>query len=186
MIVQRSIRTIGWSIIVISSILILSEIGSLLLSTSMGQANELLGTMPQLQSSSLTPMLEIAAYARIWSIYSIFYFLLVITGAILFIQFRSLGRRILEICCWIGLFNALVDTLLGYFTWKSTEDTLSSLLGSSAMRGYDLNPIGIATMVFGVVLWILPSVGMLAFLRRSDVKDIMNNHPPVASRNSSL
>ena len=164
----RSISIIGWSTILISIIMILTEFYSLL-SNPMEQLNVLISTFPQVRNGieSMTQMIQ---YNRIWSIYTIMYFIFIFVGAIQFIRCQSIGRTILEIACWIGMINACVDSLLSYILWENMQAALSSVMGTMGMSLGYINPLGMITIILGFFLWIIPSIGMILYLRSPKIK----------------
>jgi hypothetical protein len=167
----RSISVIGWSTIFCSIIMIFFEFFSLL-SNPMQQLNMLLIAFPQARNG-MESFKELFQYNLMWSIYSIMYFLLVFTGATLFVRIREIGRKILEISCWIGITNACVNSILSYIFWKKIQAVLSSVIGSMGMSLGHINPIGMTTIILGFFLWIIPSIGMILYLRSSKIKAIM-------------
>jgi hypothetical protein len=164
----RSITVVGWSIILFSAIIILTEFSSLF-SNPMEQFNALFSTFPQARNS-MESITELFQFSRMWSIYTIFYFSIVLTGAIKFVQFRPIGRTILEITCWVGMTNAFVDTLLSYILWKNMQSALSHAIGAMGINLGNINPLGIFTIILGFFLWIIPSIGMILYLRKPEIK----------------
>jgi len=164
----RSISVIGWSTILFSIIIILTEFFSLL-SNPMEQLNAVFITFPQARNGmeSLTDLFQ---YNLLWSIYTILYFFVVLVGAILFVRFHVIGRTILEIACWVGIVNACVDSLLSYILLKKMQATLSSAMGMSS--GY-INPLGTITIILSFLLWIIPSIGMILYLQNTKIKAAM-------------
>jgi hypothetical protein len=173
----RSISVIGWSTVLISIIMILTEFISLL-SNPLEQFNVLINTFPQVRNGmeSMTQMIQ---YNRIWSIYTIMYFIFIFVGAIQFIRCQSIGRTILEIACWIGMINACVDSLLSYILWENMQAALSSVMGTMGMSLGYINPLGMITIILGFFLWIIPSIGMILYLRSPKIKANMQKvyHP---------
>jgi hypothetical protein len=167
-IMPRSISVIGWSTVLISIIMILTEFISLL-SNPLEQFNVLINTFPQVRNGmeSMTQMIQ---YNRIWSIYTIMYFIFIFVGAIQFIRCQSIGRTILEIACWIGMINACVDSLLSYILWENMQAALSSVMGTMGMSLGYINPLGMITIILGFFLWIIPSIGMILYLRSPKIK----------------
>ena len=168
----RSISVVGWSTILFSIIIILMEFFSLL-SNPMEQLNVLSSTFPQARNS-MESVTELFLFNRLWSIYTILYFSVVLAGAIQFVRFHSaIGRTILEIACWVGMVNACVDSLLGYIFWKNMQAALSSFTGTMGMSLGYINPLGMITIILGFFLWIVPSIGMILYLRNPKIKAIM-------------
>jgi len=167
----RSIRILGWSTAIFSVIIILSDISNLL-TNPMDQLNMAFQMFPQAKSS-MDSMTDLFQYSRIWSVYTILYFLFVFAGSIQFIRFQASGRKMLEIACWIGLVNACIDSLLSYFLWKQMQSALSSVTGTMGIGLESLNPFGMATIILGFFLWILPTIGMIVYLRKPAIKALM-------------
>jgi hypothetical protein len=170
---SRSIRIIGWSTALCSMVIILSEFSSLL-TNPMEQLSVVFQMFPQAKNSMDT-MADTFLYNRIWSVYTILYFWFVLYGSIQFIQFHSIGRKILEIACWIGLANACIDSLLSYILWKQLQSILSSATGSMGMGMSlgNLNPLGMITIIFSFFLWVIPTIGMMVYLRKPALKALM-------------
>lgn len=177
---KRSVYIFGWSTIVVSVILILSQLLSLAISNSIDQISGLLGGYPGLKTGVIGPMMEMLAYNRVWSIYSIAYFLVTLTGGILFIRLRESGRKILEIACWVGILNACVDTAVTYSFWKDMESAMTTMVGDMGMALNQLNPLGIGTIIAGFFIWVIPSIGIIVYLRRPSLRVLMNStvNPP--------
>jgi hypothetical protein len=168
---HRSISVIGWSTIFFSIIIILTEFFSLL-SNPMQQLNALFSTFPQARNG-MESFTELFQYNLLWSIYTILYFFVVLVGAIQFVRLQAIGRTILEIACWVGIVNACVDSLLSYISWNKIQAALSSVMGTMGMSLGDINPLGMITIILGFFLWIIPSIGMILYLRSPRIKAIM-------------
>jgi hypothetical protein len=170
---ERSVRIVGWSTIVLSVIVILTELIGLFLGESMDQIRPLLTMLPQARTGSIQSLMEMFQYTRAWSLYTIVYFAVVLLGAIRFVRFHAVGRIILEIAGWVGLLNACVDTALSYMIWKNMQAMMSAVVGLMGMRGGDLNPLGIATIIAGFFFWIVPASGMIVYLRKPKLRELM-------------
>ena len=166
---SRSVRVFGWSTILISIIIIFSELVSLL-SNPMEQFNSLFSMFPQARKG-IDSMIDLFQYSRLWSIYTIFYFIFVLIGAIQFVSFRAIGRTILEVACWIGIVNACADSLLSYMLMKKMQTAMSSIMGNMGIGNTDL--LGMAAIIIGFFLWIIPSIGMIVYLRRQKLRMLM-------------
>jgi hypothetical protein len=167
---SRSIRVIGWSTAIFSIIIILSEFSNLL-TNPMEQFNIVFQMFPQAKGS-MDAMTEIFQYSRIWSAYSVLYFCFVLLGSIQFLQFKTAGRLNLEIACWIGMFNACADTFLSYTLWKQMQAALSRVEGTLGMGLGNLNPFGVAAILLGFFLWIIPTIGLVVYLRKPALKSL--------------
>lgn len=172
---KRSVSIFGWSTIVVSIILICSQFLSLVITNSMDQISGLLSGYPGLKTGVLGPMTDMFAYNRIWSMYSICYFIVTLVGGIRFVRFREIGRRILEIACWVGILNACVDTAVSYSFWKDMEAAMTTMVGGMGMALDQLNPLGIGAIIAGFFIWVIPSVGIIYYLRRPSTRALMIN-----------
>jgi hypothetical protein len=170
-----SVLVIGWSSIIASGIMVLVNLVSLL---SFG-AYDTLG----LNSPLLTPYLpqatkkvmDLYRYSRMWTVYGIFYFLFVLVAGVQFLRLRAWGRTAMEAACWIGLLNAVVDTLLSYLMWQSMQETLSAVLRGLGGGQYSyLNPLRFFTIVAGFFLWVIPCGLMIVFLRRPKIREAVS------------
>jgi hypothetical protein len=170
---ERSVRVVGWSTIVLSIIVIVTELIGLFFGESMSQIEPLLAMLPQARTGSYQSLLDMFQYTRAWSLHTIVYFAVVLFGAIQFVRFRAVGRTILEIACWVGLLNAFVDTLLSYSIWKNMQAMMSAVGGLMGMRGGDLNPLGLVTVIAGFFFWIVPAIGIIVYLRKPKLRELM-------------
>ncbi len=170
---SRSVKIIGWSTIGISALIICTDLFTLVLTSTVDQLGVVLNAFPDLRSGTMSAMSDFLAYNRYWTFYSILYFAVVLWGAILFLRFRERGRMIMEIACWVGILNACVDTVSSYTLWQSMNRMLSGLSGGVGMSLGQLNPIGLVGIAGGFVLWVIPSVGMIVYLRRPTLKSLM-------------
>ena len=168
----RSISVVGWSTILFSIIIILTEFFSLL-SNPMEQLNVLFSTFPQARNG-MESFTELFQYNLLWSIYTILYFFVVLVGAIQFVRLRAIGQTILEIACWIGMVNACVDSLLSYILWKNMQAALSSVMVTMGISLGYINPLGMITIILGFFLWVIPSIGMILYLRSPHLKALMS------------
>jgi hypothetical protein len=138
----------------------------------MEQLDMVFKMFPQAKSGMDT-LTAIFQYSRVWSVYTILYFLFVFIGSIQFIRFHAVGRIILEIACWVGMLNACIDTFLSYILWKNMQSALSAVTGTMGMGLGNLNPLGMATIILGFFLWIIPTIGMIVYLRKPGLKALM-------------
>jgi hypothetical protein len=167
---KRSIYFFGWSTIIVSVILILSQFLSIAISNSVDQITGLVDGYPGIKNGALRSMSDMFTYNRIWSVYSIGYFLVTLVGGILFVRFQETGRRTLEIACWVGILNACVDTTASYIFWNDLETAMIGLAGGMGISGSQLNPLGLGTIIVGFLIWIVPSIGIVFYLRRPSLK----------------
>jgi hypothetical protein len=167
---RRSVYFFGLSTIIVSVILIFSQFVNLAITNSMGQITGSLGGYPGLKSGILGTMTDMFEYNRIWSIYSIFYFLATLIGGIQFIRFQESGRRILEIACWVGMLNACVDTTASYMFWKEMETAMSAIVGGMGAALSQMNPIGLGAIIVGFFIWVIPSIGIIIYVRKPSLR----------------
>jgi hypothetical protein len=162
-----SITIIGWVTVIASAIMIVVDAMSLL-SYGMIDTLDLNINMPMVSQyvpQSMKKVFDLYRYSRWWTGYGILFFGFVLVAGIQFLRFRAWGRKALEAACWIGLVNALVDTAL------SRQDALSmALQGMGGGQTSYINLLGFFTIVVDILLWIIPSVGMILYLRRPAIR----------------
>jgi TRAP-type C4-dicarboxylate transport system permease large subunit len=116
-------------------------------------------------------VMDLYSYSRVWTWYAIVFFGFALVAGVQFARLRDWGRKALEIVCWVGIFNALADTTLSYMIWKNMQDTLSMVMRGMGSSQYTfVNPLGFFMIVLGFFLWIIPSVGMIIYLRRPIIR----------------
>ena len=168
-----SIRVIGWSTIFASGIMIIVNIFGLFTYANFDSMKLDLegGLLSQIVPQSMKRVMDLYSYNRWWTWYGIFYFLFVLFAAFQFAKLRAWGRSALEAACWIGLLNAVIDCTLSYLIWKNTQEALAMALRGvgGGQYGY-LNPLGLAAIVVGLFLWIIPSAGMILYLRSTKIR----------------
>jgi hypothetical protein len=168
-----SITIIGWTTVIASAIMVVVNAMSLL-SYTMLDTLDLNLNMPlvsQYVPQSMKKVIDLYRYSRWWTWYGILFFGFVLIAGVQFLRLRAWGRRALEIACWIGLANALVDSALSFLIWKNMQDTLSmALRGLGGGQTSYINPLGLFTIVVGFFLWIIPSAGMIIYLRRPAIR----------------
>jgi hypothetical protein len=145
-----SVIVIGWCTVIASGIMVLVDLVSLLSFSAydtLGLNSPLLAPyLPQ----AMKKVTDLYRYSRIWTAYGIFYFMFVLFAGIQFLRLRAWGRTAMEAACWIGLLNAIVDTLLSYTTWHNMQEMLSAVLRDLGGGQYSyLNPIGFFTIIAG-------------------------------------
>lgn len=178
---KQSVYIFGWSTIVVSAILILTQLLNLAISGSVDQVAGLLGGYSGLKITGMGPVMDMFAYNRIWSMYSIIYFLCTFTGGIQFVRFREGGRKMLEIACWVGLLNACVDTAASYILWKRMESAMNVMVGGMGLTVEQFSPFGLGAIIVGFFLWVIPSIGIIIYLRRPSLKALMSHGSPAAN-----
>ncbi len=172
-ILARTIRTIGWSAVAISIIAIISETIGLVLYNPVQHLEMLFRMIPKDFQKELKEPIDALRYSRIWSFYTILYFVVVLAGAYQFVQFRSVGRAVLETAAWIGVANGCVDSYLSYVFWKSFHTILSSAMGNANFAARNLSPYGMLSIAGSCALWIVPSILLIVYLRKPAVKSFM-------------
>jgi hypothetical protein len=172
-----SIAVLGWTTVIASAIMIVVN-GMSLLSYSMLDSLDLNMNMPlvsQYIPQSMKKVMDLYRYSKWWTGYGILFFGFALVAGLQFLRHRAWGRKALEITCWIGIANSIVDTSLSYLIWKNMQDTLSMALRGLGGGQYSyINPLGFFTIVVGFFLWVVPSVGMIIYLRRPAIKEAVN------------
>jgi hypothetical protein len=164
---KKSVELVGWSTILASVFFIFSNFFSLL-SDPMDQFKLILQSFPQARAS-LDSMSDLFLFNRIWSVYMIIYFMFVLVGAVQFIRYLKIGRTILEIACWVGIISTFVDSVLSYTLLKSMQSAISKTMGNMGISFGNLNSLGTITVVLGLLLWVIPSIGMILYLRNPEL-----------------
>jgi hypothetical protein len=171
----RSIMIIGWATIAASAIMIVVNLMSLASSSILDSLGGALGAQlsPQSFPESMKHVFQMYEYSRWWTWYGIGYFCFLLVAAIQFLRLRAWGRSALEVACWIGLMNAMVDTTLSIWIWKSTQEALSMVLRNFGGGQYTfLSPLGFITIGAGFLLWIVPSAAMIWYLRKPAIRQL--------------
>ena len=170
-----SIPVIGWSTIMASVIMIAVDAMSLFSFNTIDSLNLDASMLSQYVPQGMKKVMDLYSYSRVWTGYGILFFGFALFAGIQFVRLSALGRKALEIVCWVGIFNAFVDTTLSFLIWKNMQDTLSMLMrGTGGSQYAFINPLGFFTIVLGFFLWIIPSVGMVIYLRRPVIKQAVN------------
>ncbi|HTY38339.1 MAG TPA: hypothetical protein VMH23_14570 [Bacteroidota bacterium] len=161
------------STVIASAIMIVIDIMSLISSTSLDSL-DLNGAMPMLSQyvpQSMNKVIDLYRYSRWWTVYGIIFFGFALIAGMQFFRLKAWGRKALETACWIGLFNGLVDMTLSYMIWKNMQDAFSMAMRGLGGGQYSfVNPLGMVTIVIGFLLWIIPSVGLILYLRRPAIR----------------
>jgi hypothetical protein len=170
-----SIPVIGWSTIMASVIMIAVDAMSLLSFNTLDSLNLDASMLSQYVPQGMKKVMDLYSYSRVWTCYGILFFGFALFAGIQFVRLRARGRKALEIVCWVGMFNAFVDTALSFIIWKNMQDTLSMIMRGAGGSQYSfINPLGFFTIVLGFFLWIIPSVGMVIYLRRPVIRQAVN------------
>lgn len=175
-ILAKTIRTIGWSAIAISIIVVISESINLLLYNPARQLDFILQMLPNQRRAELSTSVNIFRYSQIWSVYTILYFLFVLLGAVQFIRFRASGRTLLEYAASIGILNACLESSLNFAIWKNLQSILSSVVGYLGVPAQNFRPFGILSIIGSFALWIVPSVSLIVYLRKPAVRTFLEEH----------
>lgn len=172
-----SISIVGLSTAIASALMILINIGSIVTTSALDDLNATFDSplFAQHVPESLKSMLDLYAYRRWWTWYGILFFAFALAGGVQFYRRRAWGRSALEIVCWIGLINAFVDTYLSYEIWSRAQETFNVVLRSvGGGHSTYLNPLGFFTIVLGCILWFVPAVGIIIYLRRPAIREAMS------------
>jgi hypothetical protein len=170
-----SIPVVGWSTVIGSAIMIAVDLVSILSYNSLDSLNMDASLVSQYVPDGAKKVMSLYSYGRIWNIYSIFFFGAALLAGFQFARLKAWGRKALGIVCWVGVFNAFVETMLSFVIWKNMQDTLSMVMRGAGGSHYSfINPLGFITIVVGFLLWIIPSVAMIFYLRRPAVRQAVN------------
>ncbi len=169
---NRSIPIIGWSTLIFSAIMILQQLAGLFDGSLQNQIYLLIKSYPQ-GHTALESMESLMEYNRFWTVYMILYFSTVLFGAVKFIGYHEIGRRILEFACWAGFANACAETILSYLLWKSLQSALSLAMRGSGIGIGNLGQLGLAIIILGFILWVIPSIGLIVYFRNKNLKQLM-------------
>ena len=172
-----SIPVIGWSTIMASVIMIAVDAMSLLSFSTLDSFNLDSSMLNQYVPQGMKRVMDLYSYSRVWTWYGIVFFGFALVAGIQFVRLRAWGRKALEVVCWVGIFNALADTTLSFLIWKNMQDTLSMVMRGAGGSQYSfINPLGFFAIVGGFFLWIIPSIGMVIYLRRSVIRQAVSLH----------
>jgi hypothetical protein len=80
---------------------------------------------------------------------------------------------LLEIACWVGIVNACIDTCISYMLMKQMQKAVSAVIGTMGVSLGNLNPLGIAAIILGFFLWIIPTIVLIVYLRKPELKAFM-------------
>jgi hypothetical protein len=170
-----SIPVIGWSTIMASIIMIAVDAMSLLSFNTLDSFNVDASVLNQYVPQGMQKVMDLYSYSRAWTMYGILFFAFTFVAGVQFVRLRAWGRKALEIVCWIGLFNALAETAMSYMIWRNMQETLSMVMRGVGGSQYSfINPLGFITIVLGFFLWLIPSVGMIIYLRRPIIRQSVN------------
>ncbi|MFH0990622.1 MAG: hypothetical protein V1799_11470 [bacterium] len=167
----KSIAVFGVTTLIASVILFLMEGFGLLTYTaldSLGLSDQLL---TQFLPSSFNEISEYYRYSHWLSYVKLLFFLTTGISAAFFLRYDERGRRGLEIACWIGLLLGGIETSISVAIWRSTKALLQPLLSLYGSAGsLMVSQAGTASIIFGTVLWIVPSVFIILYLRQSKIR----------------
>lgn len=184
-----SITIIGWTTVIASAIMIVVNAMSLLTYSMFDSLDMSLNTplLSQLLPQSMKKVVDLYRYSRWWTAYGILYFVFVLVAGIQFLRLQAWGRKALEIACWIALLNAFVDSALSYVIWENMQETLSmALRGLGGGQYSSIDSLGLLTIVVGFFLWIIPSVGMIFYLRRPAIRQSVSLQLRASARSDVL
>jgi hypothetical protein len=68
------------------------------------------------------------------------------------------------------MMNACIDSMISFMLWKQMKAMLSTVTGLMGMGLENLNPLGMAAIILGFFLWIIPTIGMIVYLRKPALK----------------
>lgn len=172
--IPRAILVVGWASAFASIFMIVMNIFSVVAAAAMEEMIPASvfpgGRVP----SSLTLLLDLNRYTQYWLIYGVVYFSFVLVAALQFLRLKAWGRKALESACWIGIINGLADTAFSYYSWNAMKSAMGDLIGQYGGGMSGVHQLGLAAMFVGLVLWIVPCVGLIIFVRRPSVKQAVN------------
>jgi hypothetical protein len=170
-----SIPIIGWSTVMASIIMIAVNAMSLISFNSLDSFNLDSSIVSQYIPQGIKKVTDLYSYSRVWTWYGILFFAFTLVAGFQFVRLRAWGRKALEIVCWVGILNAVTDTTLSWLIWKNMQDTLSMIMRGAGGSQYTfVNPLGFFMIVLGFFMWIIPSVGMIVYLRRPAIRQAAN------------
>lgn len=170
-----SILFIGWSSIIASGLMMFINLFSLFTYGAFDEMGFSSPLLSQYVSASLRAVLELYRYTWWWTLYGILYFAFVLVAGIQFVQLKAWGRKALEVACWVGFVNALIDTTLGYLIWSKTQEAFSEVLRGLGGNQYSfINQAGLASIFVGLVLWVVPCGGLIVFLKKQSVREAVH------------
>jgi hypothetical protein len=166
-----SIPVIGWSTVMASIIIIAVNVVSLLSFNSIDSYNLDSSLLNQYMPQGAKKVMDLYSYSRVWTFYGIAFFGCALVAGYQFARLRAWGRKTLEILCWVGLINGLTDTALSFMMWKNLQDTLSMVMRGAGGSQYSfINPLGLFAIILSFFLWLIPSIGMIIYLRRPAIR----------------
>jgi hypothetical protein len=152
-------------------IIIAVDIVSLLSFNSLDSFNIDPSMLSQYIPQGARKVMDLYSYSRVWTCYGIVFFGCTLVAGYQFVRLRAWGRKALEILCWVGVLNALIDTALSFLMWKNMQDTLSMVMRGAGGSQYSfVNPLGLFAIILSLFLWIIPSIGMVIYLRRPAIR----------------
>ncbi|MGB2867040.1 MAG: hypothetical protein WBD36_01195 [Bacteroidota bacterium] len=170
-----SVRIVGIPLLVVAFVSIILNVSNLVLPNELESGLKMLHQISRMPDSTMEESLYgLITLSRILAGVEILYFLVAAIGAVGFLQLREWGRKILEIGCWVGLGFGAGETVLSYTIWREMQLSLAGLLKSLGAGQYTLaTPLGMAAILLGLLLWVVPTVGIGVYLRRPNVRALM-------------
>lgn len=169
-----SVLLIGWSSIIVSSVMIIGEIYSFFSSPSLEQ----MGLSPAIVAGYFPEAARIVddlnRSLKIWITVDIVFFIFVLVGSIQFLRLRQWGRRALEAACWIGVVVALAGAVQDYWYLKQIEAMMAKLLSRVGFHQSIVNPLGLVAIFLALIFWLLICFAMIFLLRRPTVRKAVN------------
>jgi hypothetical protein len=170
-----SIPVVGWSTIMASAVMIVVDAMSLLSFNTLNSLNMDASMISQYVPQGMKKVMDLYSYSRIWTWYGILFFGFALIAGIQFVRLRAWGRKALEIVCWVGIFNAVADTTLSFLIWQNMQDTLSMVMRGAGGSHYSfINPLGFFAIVLGFFFWIIPSIGLIIYLRKTAIRQAVS------------
>lgn len=153
----------------------LLNIGNLLLPNELESGLRMLRQGAQFPDSTIERSFDrLIAFNRILAGAELLYFLVVAMATVGLLRFREWGRKTLETCCWVGLGLGAGESVLSYAIWREMQLSLEGLLRSIGAGQHSITtPLGTAAILLGLLLWVVPTVGIGLYLRRPGIRALM-------------
>lgn len=170
------ITIMGWSSLIVASLMILWDLYNLILSPTIDQFGLSSGTIARFVPQASRFVDQVQSSARIWTTVDLLYFLLVFVSAVQLLKLRSRGRRLMEIAAWSGILLVTLSSVHSYLQLKEMEAMVGSILGRIGMQTAVLVPAGMFSIILGFLLWLIPCGAVIFFLRLPSIREAFSNH----------
>jgi hypothetical protein len=161
----RSVPIVGWLTFFAAAVLAASTLFGLFWNPSVEQYLLLQKSFPAEFQSLLDSLISLARYGWYWNWYLLVFFLFLLYASLRFVRFTSPGRKLFEAACWVGLGTGVVDALISYALWNRTQESMHQLIAPYGVNADGLQQLGTLSIAASLLLWIVPCVGLLVYLR---------------------